>query len=310
MPVHATSPSETEHKPLTYALLDCASYDNAYDELRQRFSGVRWRSLFADTPEAALEASAPLLIDIGSAADGIALRAWLLGLERSAPGVSWIDSDHSLPVLASMLAARLTCQIDEGQAAILRFYDPRILLGLPSALTPSQKAWFFAPVRRWTAWEPRRAQHYGIDPAPASASDMARFSFMPLALDGGQRERLMYYDKENLYDSIIAHWEANCADAIDGITRPMLREIAIAAVARCSSYGITGAADQHLFAGLMMDVSPSFDEHPAVRRYLNDSALAPNERLGAMIAGLPDSVWLQLETNQRMDALFENAPAA
>lgn len=310
MPVDATTPSHQYHTPTSYALLDCAAYDDSFTELSARYPATRWQSLFANTLEAELIAAAPLLIDLDSGGDGVRLRQWLLALERTAPGMSWIDSDYSLAVLAGMLARRLECEIDDGEKSILRYYDPRILLGLPSALTPSQKGWFFAPVKRWTAWEARRQQHYGIDAGAADAADMARFAVMPLVLDQRQRERLMYYDKENLYDSIIAHWEATCPDAIDDLKPAMLREIAAAAVDRCGSYGIDGAQDQHLFAGLMMEVSPSFDEHPAVRRYLTDAALAPGERLGAMIAGLPDSVWTQLETNQRMDALFEHAPAA
>jgi hypothetical protein len=308
MPVDA---DRRETHVTTYALLDCAAYENAFIELSAGYSLTRWQSLFADTPEAGLQSAAPILIDLDSAGDGMALRAWLLQLERVAPGVSWIDSEYSLPVLAGMLTNRLPCLIDGDKEVVLRFYDPRILLGLPSALDAKRKAWFFAPVLRWTAWEPRREEHYGIDAPPRpSADDMARFGVMPLSLDLQQRERLMYYDREALYDSIVTHWEDTCPEAIDEIKPAMLREIAAAAVARCSSYGIDGAADQHLFAGLMMTVSPSFDDHPAVQRYLRDASLAPSERLDAMIAGLPDPVWQQLDTHQRMDALFEHAPAA
>jgi hypothetical protein len=129
-------------------------------------SPTRWQSLFADTPEAGLQSAAPILIDLDSAADGMALRAWLLQLERIAPGVSRIDSEYSLPVLAGMLTNRLPFSIEGDKEVVLRFYDPRILFGLPSALDAKRKAWFFAPVLRWTAWEPRREEHYGIDAPP------------------------------------------------------------------------------------------------------------------------------------------------
>ncbi len=296
----------------TYALLDCAAYDEAWSVLGQRFPHARHLSLFADSPEAALVSASPLLI----ALDGDAgaehgenngpLRHWLRALEPTAPGISWIGSDNSLPVLASMLARRLACTIDDGQQAILRFFDPRILLGLPSALTATQRRWFFAPVRHWTAWEARRQQHYGIDPEPAHADDLARFAVMPLMLDQHQRERLLYFDKEVLYESIVAHWQASCPESIADIKPVMLREIAIAAVARCAAYGIDQAESLRLFAGLMMTVSPSFDAHPAVQPYLRDERVAPGARLDAMIAGLTDAVWHELGANQRMDALFEH----
>jgi hypothetical protein len=47
-----------------------------------------------------------------------------------------------------MLTRRLECEIDDGQKVVMRFYDPRILLGLPSALDPQQKRYFFAPRKR------------------------------------------------------------------------------------------------------------------------------------------------------------------
>ncbi|KQW86999.1 hypothetical protein ASC94_26565 [Massilia sp. Root418] len=40
-----------------------------------------------------------------------------------------------------MLTRRLDCEIDDSQKVVMRFYDPRILLGLPSALDAH-----FAPV--------------------------------------------------------------------------------------------------------------------------------------------------------------------
>ncbi len=279
----------------------------AWRELTSQYPRAKWKSLFEGTPEQDLYSAAPLLI--ACTQDDRELVAWLVGLERLAPSVSWIDSPYGLETLAPMLTRRLACEIDDGQEVVLRFYDPRILLGLPSALTAEQKRYFFAPVTSWTAWEPRRAAYYGIEPEPATAEDIARFAHAPISLTLAQRDRLMYFDRENLYDSIVAHWEETCPDDIDGLSAPMLREIAIAAVSRCGSYGIHDASAQHLFAGLMMTVSPSFDEHPAVRAYLEDTAVAPERRLSGMIDKLPGHVWDQLVQRKRMEALFEHAPA-
>ncbi|KQW96050.1 hypothetical protein ASC94_31395 [Massilia sp. Root418] len=88
----------------------------------------------------------------------------------------------------------------------------------------------------------------------------------------------------------------------------MLREIAIAAVARATSYGITDASAQHLFAGLMMTVSPSFDDHAMVKAYLTNPNVPQAERLSQMIAQLPDQTWEQIVRTKRYDALFELEP--
>jgi hypothetical protein len=293
----------------TFALIDFAVHDGAYDDLRTRFPVVRTGSLFEGTPEEHLASASPVLLDYGPHSDNTALRDWCMMLERTAPSVTWIESQYSLPVLRYMLACRMECTINEGQPVVLRFWDPRIVLGLPSALDPVQRCHFFAPVDTWTAWESRRQQYYTIT-APPEARSLQRFAAMPMALSESQRAQLMYYDKEALYDRIVQHWKETCPNAIDGIEAAMLREIAIAAVARCSTYGIDSADDQILFAGLMMAVSPSFDDHPAVQRALRDQDVAAGDRLSRMIDQMPGALWDQLARNKRYDALFEHHPPA
>ncbi|GGY55856.1 DUF4123 domain-containing protein [Pseudoduganella albidiflava] len=290
-----------------FALIDLAAHDGAFDGLVAQFPTVRWESLFANTPEAHLLSAAPLLIDLDPAQDNKALVSWLVSKERLSPSVTWIKSRFGLQALAAMLTRRLTCRINDGEEVLLRFYDPRVLLGLPSALTPVQKKFFFAPVVSWTAWEFRRQAYYGIDAEPATAAEISAFSVMPITLDERQRERLMYYDKEALYDSIVTHWEENSPEAIGDMEPDMVREAAIAAVARCDSYGIHNADDQHLFAGLMMRVSPSFDAHPMVLSYLRDETIPPQERLSKMIDELPPAIWRQIGADKRYEALFEHA---
>lgn len=292
-----------------YALIDCAVHDDAHEELTGKFAGVRWHSLFEDTPEEDLVNASPILVDVSSGEYGQALIQWLLAYERTAPSVTWIDSHMSLPNLGAMLTSRMTCRINEDELVVLRFWDPRILLGLPSALDAEQRRHFFAPVAEWTAWEPRRQQYYTIT-APPDAAPVPRFAVMPMALSLAQRDQLMYYDKEALYERIVVHWHETCADAIDGLEPDMLREVAIAAVARCTSYGMHSPDDQVLFAGLMMAVSPSFDDHPAVQRGLRNQAIAPDERLDRLIDELPEEAWEQIREEKRYDALFEHAPLA
>lgn len=292
-----------EQPTYTYALLDCSAHEHAYRELTTRFADVQWRSLFDGTLEAHLVSAAPILI--AASREHASLLRWLEQLEQASPSVSWISSIYALRVLAPMLTRRLQCEINDGQKVVLRFYDPRILLGLPSALTAQQKRYFFAPVLSWIAMEPRRQERYAIDIEPARPADMNRYAFTPVSLTLAQRDQLMYFDKENLYDSIIAHWRNTCAEDIAGIKRSMLREAAIAAVARSNSYGIADPAALHLFAGLMMTVSPSFDDNAFVKHYLAAEQLPPAERLSKMISELPNEVWEQISANKRMEALFE-----
>lgn len=294
-----------EKSTFTYALLDCAAHDHAFNELCSQFPDIRWTSLFTGTPEQHLLSAAPILMD--AEASNPELLSWLGKLERTAPSVSWIESEFGLDTLGEMLTRRLECEIDDGTVVVMRFYDPRILLGLPSALTAQQKRYFFAPVTRWTAWEWRRQAHYAITAEQPTPADLALHAIAPISLTLAQRDQLMYYDKENLYDSIIRHWHDTCPDDIAGLSPAILREIAISAVTRCSGYGIVDASSQHLFAGLMMTVSPSFDDHAMVKAYLSDAKVPQERRLSGMIDALPSDVWQQIVARKRMDALFEPA---
>lgn len=296
-----------EQQTYTYALLDCSAHEHAFRDLTTRFPDLQWRSLFDGTPEARLVSAAPILIS--ALREHTALITWLEQLELASPSVSWIASSYPLSTLAPILTRRMQCEINDGQEVVLRFYDPRILLGLPSALTAQQKRYFFAPVSSWIAMEPRRQERYTINIEPATPADISRYAFAPISLTLQQRDQLMYFDKENLYDSIIQHWRDTCPDDIAGIKHNMLREASIAAVARADSYGITDANAKHLFAGLMMTVSPSFDENLIVKRYLSAKDVAPADRLSKMISELPSEAWEQITANKRMEALFE-LPAA
>lgn len=296
-----------EQQTYTYALLDCSAHEHAFRDLTTRFPDLQWRSLFDGTPEARLVSAAPILIS--ASREHTALITWLEQLELASPSVSWIVSSYPLSTLAPMLTRRMQCEINNGQEVVLRLYDPRILLGLPSALTAQQKRYFFAPVSSWIAMEPRRQERYTINIEPATPADISRYAFSPISLTLPQRDQLMYFDKENLYDSIIQHWRDTCPEDIAGIKPNMLREAAIAAVARADSCGITDANAKHLFAGLMMTVSPSFDENLIVKRYLSAKDVAPADRLSKMISELPSEAWEQITANKRMEALFE-LPAA
>ncbi|WP_179119095.1 DUF4123 domain-containing protein [Massilia sp. KIM] len=299
--------NDTDQTVNYYALLDCAAHDGAHAELVSRFPESAWYSLFEGTSESELVSAAPILLAVRPDSDDSRLRKWLIELERRVPSVSWIESRFGLATLGSMLSGRMPCLIDGDKEAILRFWDPRILLGLASALDVEQRRHFFFPVSAWTTWESRRQRYYTVSP-PEDAAPAPRFAFAPLSFTDAQREQLMYYDKENLYDAILDHWAVQAPRLVQHLGVAVQREIAIAAVARCTSYGIVSPNSQILFAGLMMKVSPSFDHHPAARRILEDAGIAQEERVHYLIKALPEDAWREIETAKRYDALFEKEP--
>lgn len=297
-------PSDLQFSAHHYALLDCAAHAGAYLELCGSHANIGWRSIFDETEDASLIAASPILIPMEPAALDRRLIDTLLQYERDAPSISWIKSPFGTATLLAMLSSRYQCRIDGDVDVVLRFWDPRILLGLPSALDDEQRRHFFFPVLEWTVWDARRKQYYTITPPPG-AMPVPRYAKAPINLSRDQRESLMYFDRETIYEAIMDDWSRHCHEAVRHISRGMQREIAIAGVSRAREHGVQTASEQILFARLMMTVSPSFDDHPAIRRALSDPNAPDGRRLQHAIDSLPDQVWIEASERRRYDAFFE-----
>ncbi len=100
-------------------------------------------ALFDGTPDAALAAAGPWLIDWDRA--DVGMRSRLDGLAASATGLSWLVSTGSLESLAQALRERLDIRMPDGRLVWLRFHDARIMAKLEAPmLLPTQRATFFA----------------------------------------------------------------------------------------------------------------------------------------------------------------------
>ncbi|MFY3775545.1 DUF4123 domain-containing protein [Marinobacter salsuginis] len=62
-------------------------------------------------------------------------------------------SDESLPVLAGHLRSLLSVQMPDGGFSYLRYYSPKQLTRLMSALNEQERARFSGPIREWLAFQ-------------------------------------------------------------------------------------------------------------------------------------------------------------
>jgi len=112
---------------------------------------LRWASLFADTRESTALAVAPILVDVAVSnkpLPGLFLD-WLAEHGAYSSTVTMLDSPLALDVLQRRLATRLDIKLSENMAAMLRFFDPRILAQLRTTLTEQQAASFFSVAAYW-----------------------------------------------------------------------------------------------------------------------------------------------------------------
>jgi len=128
-----------------YALVDGVQY-RAY--LGEPFTACEgFRSLFSGTIYEALAHAGPWLIDIEQVDS--ALVDTLAAMEQTVPAVSWLIAAQTLEGLSQLLRLNLDTELPDGRTALLRFWDPRVLVNLAEVLEATQRGAFFAHIQEW-----------------------------------------------------------------------------------------------------------------------------------------------------------------
>lgn len=90
----------------------------------------------------------------------------------------------------------------------------------------------------------------------------------------------MVADRERLYgQQLLAFFRGTMPQATAKLTEPELRELIAVGVGKARTYGIESTSGVTRFVGLMLLVSPRFDEDPAVRQFLVMPDLDPDLRI-------------------------------
>jgi hypothetical protein len=129
-----------------YALIDGAKYAERFGEPLVAIGG-QCRSLFEGTDDDALAHAGPWLLD--TACTMAAQLTELVQFERDIPALSWLIAPQTLEGLAQLLSLRLDMCLPDGRTALLRFWDPRVLVSLAEVLDDAQRQEFFAHIEEW-----------------------------------------------------------------------------------------------------------------------------------------------------------------
>ena len=128
-----------------YALVDGAQYERFYSDELYESEGIK--SLFDHSEDKKIAFAGPWLLDIS-----ILGRDWLRKLnilELKYPSVSWLLSSLDISDLFFYLNRNLEVILPKNKVAMLRYYDPRVLIYLPDVLTKEQFQSFTAEVVAW-----------------------------------------------------------------------------------------------------------------------------------------------------------------
>ena len=82
--------------------------------------------------------------------------------------------------------------------------------------------------------------------------------------------------------------------AVAGLTALQLRARVVHCIDRGRAQGLTWEYSLTVFVAHMLTLCPTFDEHPEIRRVLDDGSLLPDERIDALLREVPDAAWQQV----------------
>jgi len=128
-----------------YVLVDGLQYEMHLHERLQSSNGRL--PLFAGTRDATLAHAGPWLMDMTQVNE--AMTAKLVKLECDAPSLIWLITQQDLTSLGQRLQSQLDVQLPDGSSALLRFWDPRVLVSLARSLDGVQREAFFGHIQEW-----------------------------------------------------------------------------------------------------------------------------------------------------------------
>ncbi len=103
------------------------------------------------------------------------------------------------------------------------------------------------------------------------------------AIEAGFERRFVRGVITRLADALPARFSPDAEETLAGD--------ALAAMTRARAYGLRQDRDLAAFVEIALLVSARFDEHPAFATALRDPRAAPDDRMAALLATLPEEAW-------------------
>ncbi len=280
--------SATDDERRLYLVIDGAQAEGSNTILDRK--GVRYLSLFDETPEASLPEIAPLLVSVHDVPPSLRpeLFDWAQDFAFGAPAISWITSEFEPQRLADHLRRFHVVGLSEGQSMLLRWYDTRILPILLGCLTPAQHAAFAAGTFRWDAVDRSGAIVTLVDnPTPTAKPEMPRFGARQLTLD--DRQYALLVDASAL-DGLLRQLRRVIPDELKRVPQKQLTAFVNHCLEMALAAGLNDLDRQTQFTVLGLYTSGRAYEQPEFKRFM----AKPPESLDDFYKGiqaLSDDVW-------------------
>ncbi|AMC35304.1 DUF4123 domain-containing protein [Janthinobacterium sp. B9-8] len=147
-----------------FLLIDAAAQTSGLHRLRFILPAGERCSLFEDTPEQNLHDLAPWLIHIDPSYLQSDAFLQLLKIEYETASLSWIWTPLNLKELQKTIQPFMQAQLKSGQEALVRIYDPPVLLRLIKTFTPEQEKKLMGQIQAWWLYDAHHQIRHIIKP--------------------------------------------------------------------------------------------------------------------------------------------------
>ena len=290
----------TNQQPL-YAVLDASRDPRVLATLLQHKTQYAW--LFEPGTPTELMSFAPYLLPLP--AESPALEALIDSGWTEHWGI-YLTSRSSPWELLAFLKRLLLVQQPDGQQALLRFYDPRVLRPLLGSATAWQQPFLFGAVERYLipGEEPQTATTFvhgrnGVEQSEIHLAEDGRTELVAPLPGGKQGSAPATRDRLVLLSRQMAKLEAReCDSFMENLVSEMQalfpERFAIPeqgaewvrhGVAHPSRYGIQAEGDVRTYVSLVMQLGRDFDVDPQLpwASHLLHLRLAPREKLSRLV---------------------------
>jgi hypothetical protein len=273
-----------------FALLDSAQAEGAFRQLDEW--GLPYDSLFEDTNEKNLTEIAPLQVPLSivpeERIDEVLI--WLEGLAKSAPCVSWFESNVYRSAVAAHLRRFHLVDLTQKQRMMMRWYDTRILTAWTRCLTAPQRELFFAGSSRW-GYMDRYGHTQSLEspeaPSPIPQRVPTPYLGQPIQLDDQQFAVLMSSADA---DILVTQLREILPDETRQLEQKPLLTFVEQVVQACRAAGVEDL-DRQLSVVILAAYTSGHALQTSVFKQWIDVAPADSQAFSESMQKLPEAVW-------------------
>jgi Domain of unknown function (DUF4123) len=240
------------------AIVDAASFGQAWSQLGALGIARGGGSLFAGGPQARDPSVSPLLLPLHRG-DSSTLAA-LTRIARHSPAVVWLASAMQPRALVEALAAKLPAELeDHRQPITLRYYDPRVLPELLRVLDDRQQRSINDGIRNWWWIDRRNTLAHNVPSAQQVTIENVSPVGSSIVLSDAQVQDLL---DASFVDRVLDLTVRSGPESLKLFDRGERYAISIRMIAAASAYGLESEFDCANYIAVALQTGEGFAKQP------------------------------------------------